>query len=89
MATEEQTPEERYDAAMRSWASGGPNRSVMAELELIRALRDMIDSLDAELGRLTDAVNRREALAAAIVNATARDFREVAERLERLERGRS
>lgn len=56
-----QTPEERYSEAS---ATCDNLASVGA---MIYALRDMIDSQDAELARLTDTVNRQENVITALL----------------------
>lgn len=53
---EEATPEERFDAGLKAYVASraGSFEESDATLELFFALNDRIDSLDAELGRLTD-----------------------------------
>lgn len=57
-----QTPEEMYEHERECWRQTrqGSDGESFSILGMIDALRDMIASQDAELGRLTDTVNRQE-----------------------------
>jgi hypothetical protein len=53
------TPEERYDLHRHQWSLGG-HYEMPNTVGMIQSLRDMIASLDAEMARLTETVNRLE-----------------------------
>lgn len=81
------TPEELFTLQRENWfdAPFDYKRAPHEIIDMLDALRDMIESDRAEIGLLTDTVNRQDRLITEFVTTTAGDFREVAQRLFSLE----